>query len=253
MKLGKTRKVEIYDSSFYTAEGLAILDSPRIVVPLIISLVQPKSVVDVGCGRGSWLCVFQECGVERILGIDAASVNPDWLLIPKECFRSMDLALPFQLDEQFDLAVCLEVAEHLPDHAAVSLISSLTALAPVVLFSAAVPFQGGVHHVNEQWPEYWRELFERESYCMLDLIRKEIWKDPRIKYWYRQNLFLYVRNDLMVSRPKFAEAAHLADDLRLIHPAILEAHYGLWPLVKNLPRSAWQAGRNRMRRLLRRG
>ena len=133
--------------------------------------------------------------------------------------------------------MCLEVAEHLPAKSAPDLIQSLVRLAPVILFSAAVPLQGGLHHVNEQWPTYWRELFQEHHFQMLDLIRKEIWKDPRVKSWYRQNIFLLVRSDLILTRAIFREAENFADDLLLIHLDTLERQLGLRSMMKNLPRS----------------
>ncbi len=119
--------------------------------------------------------------------------------------------------------MCLEVAEHLPKQSAPGFIRSLVRLAPVVLFSAAVPLQEGIHHVNEQWPAYWQDLFEQHGYRRLDLIRKEIWTNPEIQYYYRQNIFLFVREDLVAARPEFQEAAAFAGDLILIHWEILKS------------------------------
>lgn len=150
-----------YDAAYYGPNGPAEnRDSAQHVVPLVSSLIHPSSVVDVGCGSGAWLDVFRKHGASRILGLDGYNVDPAWLCIPQDCFRALDLSKPFQVAEVFDLAVCLEVAEHLPKDAAPGFIQSLARLAPGVLFSAAVPLQGGTHHVNEQWPGYWQDLFE---------------------------------------------------------------------------------------------
>jgi SAM-dependent methyltransferase len=173
---------ELYGAVFYLSESEEILRSPRIVVPHVYSLLKPQSVVDVGCGRGAWLSVFHELGSERILGLDGAHVDPSWLLIPTDSFRAMELTRPFRLDQQFDLAICLEVAEHLSEKSAAGLVASLARLAPCILFSAAIPCQGGVHHVNEQWPEYWQKLFAQHQFRMLDLFRKQIWKNQGVKY-----------------------------------------------------------------------
>ncbi len=230
-----------YDASYYASEGLEALQSAKVVVPLVTSVVRPKSVVDVGCGLGAWLSVFREHGAERILGLDGSHVEPSWLLIPKDCFHAIDLSQPFRLDEQFDLGVCLEVAEHLPKSSAGGFVESIVGLAPIILFSAAVPQQGGTYHVNEQWPEYWQRLFQRHNYRMLDLVRKLIWKDPRVKPWYRQNAFLFVREDLISTKAEFVEATQYSNDLMLVHSSVLHAQLSLRSILRNLPRSIWEA------------
>jgi SAM-dependent methyltransferase len=124
------------------------------VVPTVLRLVQPEPVVDVGCGDGAWLSVFRELGVNHRFGLDGDYVDRRLLQIPQDQFSATDLSLPFRLPCTFDLAVSLEVAEHLPPQSAEDFVDSLTRLAPVVLFSAAIPLQGGTHHLNEQWPDY---------------------------------------------------------------------------------------------------
>jgi SAM-dependent methyltransferase len=243
-----------YDKNFYTAEPTEILlESPRAVVPIVISLVAPKSVVDVGCGSGAWLHVFREQGIDRILGIEGWHVDPSWLLVPKECVCTMDLSRPFRLPLNFDLAVCLEVAEHLPKNCAEGLVESLVSIAPIVLFSAAVPLQGGVHHINEQWPEYWEALFLRHHYRQLDLLRKRIWKNATIKDYYRQNVFLYVKQELIAGNAEFQEALGDSNDLMLVHRSILRAQLGLRSILKNLPKSVWEFAGRRLRGLRHRG
>ncbi|MGC2466710.1 MAG: methyltransferase domain-containing protein [Candidatus Acidiferrum sp.] len=240
-----------YDASYYISEGPASsLQSARIVVPTLVSIVKPRSVVDVGCGSGAWLSAFRENGVERILGLDGDHVDPSWLVIPKECFRAVDLAKTFDVDGEFDLAVSLEVAEHLPKKHARDFVRSLMSLAPFVIFSAAVPFQGGVHHVNEQWPEFWQDLFAEGGYRSLDLIRKQIWKNPGVKYWYRQNMFLFAREDVILGNPILLEATKDAGDLMLVHSGIMRYQLGVRSILKQLPRSIWSACSRRLRGFL---
>ena len=242
---------EKYDFAFYQYGSERRYESPRAIVPLVCNLLHPTSVVDVGCGTGVWLEVFQEHGVERILGLDGAHVDPDWLKIPRSSFRAANLSERFELAERFDLAVCLEVAEHLPANAAEGLVCLLVKAAPCILFSAAMPRQGGREHINEQWPEYWHTRFEGHGFQKLDLIRKEIWTERSIEYWYRQNMYLYMRKELVQQREQFERALGYADDLILIHRDILEAHFSLRPLLRRLPRAVREFTKRRFARLRR--
>src|SRR5262249_19580791 len=147
--------------------------------------------VDVGCGTGPWLKAFMRAGIPSVTGVDGSYVNPGQLRIPQSSFIAKDLTKPLNLDRKFDLCISMEVAEHLPPARAASFVADLVSLAPVVLFSAAVPEQGGTNHINEQWPEYWRDLFEKHEYRVIDCIRPKIWNDRRVDYFYRQNSLIF--------------------------------------------------------------
>jgi SAM-dependent methyltransferase len=228
-----------YNSAFFEAQSRGSLRSARIVVPLVAQLVRPHSVVDVGCGVGTWLSEFKDHGVCRILGMDGDYVDPSSLMISRECFRTVDLNRPGgmdeKVDEKFDLAVCLEVAEHLPRTSAEHLVGFLCRLAPVILFSAAMPMQGGTHHVNEQWPDYWAALFRRYHYGRIDAVRKFIWKNSDVEWWYRQNIFLFVHEGSISAYPSLVKFRAEADDLVLVHRNILDKHVWLPELLKRLP------------------
>jgi SAM-dependent methyltransferase len=163
-------------------------------------MVRVKSVVDVGCGVGTWLAVFRELGVTDTAGLDGDYVDRQLLQIPQDQFTATNLSSSFRLPRTFDLAVSLEVAEHLPPQAAEGFVHSLTRLAPVVMFSAAIPFQVGTGHLNEQWPDYWAALFKQHDYLPIDCIRGKIWTNDDVEYWYAQNTLL------------FANAARIQDD-----------------------------------------
>src|SRR5216683_3462390 len=122
-----------YTNEFYTRHRDASLRSARAVVPLVMRLVRPRSVVDVGCGTGTWLSVFRAEGITDIWGIDGDWVDKATLAIPEDRFSAADMRRPFALDRRFDLAVSLEVAEHLPADCARAFVHSLTRLAPAVL------------------------------------------------------------------------------------------------------------------------
>ena len=233
--------VDCYDSTFFDQQVEGALRSGRVVAPIVCDLIHPASVVDVGCGRGAWLKAFQECGVEDVLGLDGDYVAPDALLIPPACFQPADLTAPLRMDRGFDLALCLEVAEHLPPAAAPGLIRSLVGLAPLVLFSAALPLQGGTHHVNERWPDYWSGLFAAHRFRRLDAIRGRVWQDPRVEWWYRQNLLLFADERAAAARPELAGLDRLVNDLTLIQSRILREHLSLRQTLGRLPGRAWRS------------
>lgn len=213
----------IYDSEFYESQMAASSLSAGAVVPVLLDLIRLQSVVDVGCGVGTWLQVFRDQGVARILGVDGSYVDRKRLLIPECCFAGMDLCYPGAVPGRtYDLAICLEVAEHLPAESAGRLVDFITAMSSVVYFSAAVPGQGGAGHLNEQWPDYWGRLFGDRGYRMLDVVRPRIWNDERVAPWYRQNSFLYVREDRIALFPCLAPRADAAPawPQRVIHPEL---------------------------------
>ncbi len=133
--------------------------SAEIISEIVFDLVRPRKVLDLGCGNGEFLNFFKKRGAKEILGVDGNWIKKENLEIPQECFLAADLEKPFKSKKQYDLAVSLEVAKHLGSERAESFVEDLVDLAPVVLFSAAIPYQGGTGHKNEQWLEYWAEFF----------------------------------------------------------------------------------------------
>ena len=183
-----------YDRRFQ-AKLLRNLASAHIVLRHLFDEFRPASVVDIGCGIGAWLRACQDAGVVEVLGVDGDYVDRAQLLIAPGSFRPCDLARVDRvaLDQRYDLAISLEVAEHLPAARAASFVRDLCAAADVVLFSAAIPYQGGRNHVNEQWPSYWIPLFGQQSFRCFDFIRPRIWSDDAVADWYRQNILVFSR------------------------------------------------------------
>lgn len=212
---------KFYPTEFYHAQEPDSRRSAEVIVPILLELFGLKSVVDVGCGTGAWLSVFQELGIEDILGIDGEWIDRRALRIPPEKFRAIDLSRSFKLSRKFDLAMSLEVAEHLPASSAETFVDTLVSLSPVVLFSAAIPGQGGTHHVNEQWPGYWARLFESRGYLAIDCIRRRVWDNAHVQWYYAQNALVFVaephlkRSALLMGE---RERTHLSQ-LALVHPA----------------------------------
>ena len=190
-----TRRV-VYDKVFFDQMTEGSLTSARVVLPILFRYSKPTSIVDVGCGRGTWLRAAAEYGVEQLLGIDGGYVERDTLLIDEQSFRAWNLAERIELPRRFDLAISVEVAEHLPLYRAETFVADLVKLSDMVLFSAALPYQGGTDHINEQWLEFWAILFRRHDYVPCDLFRRQIWGDKRVEFWYSQNLLLFCKQDV---------------------------------------------------------
>jgi 2-polyprenyl-3-methyl-5-hydroxy-6-metoxy-1,4-benzoquinol methylase len=235
----------IYDADFYQRHTQDAIESARIIVPILLKLIQPKSVIDVGCGLGAWLKVFTECGVKGMRGLDGNHIDQKKLLVDPTCFTAVDLTTPLNIEERYDLVVCLEVAEHLPDGAAPSLIRALTSLAPLVLFSAAIPGQDGQKHINEQWPSYWKALFAEHAFQRLDPIRRHIWRDDRIQWWYRQNLFLYASQDAIAQSAELQEEEKVAE-LDIVYIDFLNRYKTMRGVLGELPRVIRNAVRRRV-------
>jgi SAM-dependent methyltransferase len=213
-------KKEIENSDLYGGDFHATRDiDTRYAADRILSILYQdyshfNKVIDVGCGIGTFLNVAKALGSKFIVGVDGDWVNRDDLVIPQEFFHAMDLNSPTLLDESYDLAISLEVAEHLPKESAERFVHWLCGLAPVILFSAAIPGQGGVGHKNEAWLSYWVELFRKEDFIPLDIIRPKIWDDDNIYFWYRQNIVVF-------SSIEKAPTVHAAINPRdLVHPKL---------------------------------
>ena len=247
--LGTSRKAATpYDRVFFDAIESSSLQSARIIVPMVLKVVQPRRVLDVGCGRGIWLREFQANGVPEVFGIDGPYIREAELVINPQCFRAVDLARPFRLDSHYDLAVCLEVAEHLPERSGKRLVHTLAAAAPVVLFSAAIPNQGGTHHINEQWPAYWESLFQTVEYRRLDPIRRHIVHDKRVATWYRQNVLLYASAKEIASSAILQMEEEYTREMPFdyIDREILSKLTSARDILRELPRTLLRASRHRI-------
>lgn len=215
-----TEAPQAYGSGWHAARVGGALDSPQRVVPLLIELLNPHSVLDLGCGPGTWLEEFTRQGIDDVFGVEGAWLDQSVLRVPREKVQIHDLTMPLSLGRQFDLAISLEVGEHLPESAAAGLVGMLTEHAQAVAFSAATPLQGGTHHVNERWPGYWAELFAAHGFVSVDALRPRIWLDEQIAWYYRQNMFLAVREDELGRYPALrAEYERSGGSvLPLVHP-----------------------------------
>lgn len=214
----------VYNDRFYSGQMHGSRRSAQEAVGLVLSLTEARSVIDVGCGMGAWLSACLESGVEEITGLDGGYVDINKLLIPRERFIPSDLARGMSHRGRYDLVISLEVAEHLPASRAAGFVQDLVELGPVILFSAAIPGQGGTHHVNEQWPEYWRDLFARHDYVLIDCLRRRLWNNERVDICYRQNMMFYVRRCHLANVPGLAREQGCSGlaPLSIVHPQLFQ-------------------------------
>lgn len=228
-----------YTPEFYSAIESASFKAAQVVVPFLEQLLSPQSVVDIGCGTGSWLKVFKDLG-KRVQGVDQDRVPESQLLISSEEFFVHDLRQDFSWFERYDVALSLEVAEHLPPGCASAFVQNLTRLSDVVVFSAAVPFQGGTEHLNEQWPDYWIALFDQQGYIMLDALRPAIWGLKSIPWWYRQNMLLFLKPERLKDFPELQKTLHPTSPRvrSMVHPhfydALIEKHFAALKYIQHL-------------------
>lgn len=218
--------------------------SARAVLEVFWALLSPRRVVDVGCGNGVWLAEAGRRGATELRGFDGPWVDPAVLRDPTIRFSAVDLEQALPEDERYDLALSLEVAEHVSAANADRFVDGLTRLADVILFSAAIPGQGGIAHVNEQWPSSWQARFAARGYTAYDIVRPAVWANPDVVWWYRQNVLLYVRDD--APRPDRAVLRALERPVvDVVHPALYDQKVAEITRVHERPdgRFTWQTVR----------
>jgi len=201
----------VYSSGFYDYIDAGSSASAAVVTRLILGEMRVDSLLDVGAGHGAWAAAWLKAGVRDVAAMDGDYVVRDRLAIPSELFIPHDLTEPFALGRKFDLVQSLEVAEHLPAQRASRFVDDLVAHGDVILFSAAVPNQGGEHHINEQPPEYWRRHFAGHGYAAYDWLRPQLRHDKRVERWYRFNSVIYA-NEAGAARLSPAMRATRLDD-----------------------------------------
>lgn len=181
-----------YSKTFFKTLEQGSYASALVVLKALFGFYVPKSIIDIGCGTGSWLKAARDLGVCDVFGVDGEYVSKDMLLIEEESFARADLEQEFVPRRRYECAISMEVAEHLSPKVAPNFVKSLVNCAPVIVFSAAIPYQGGTHHLNEQWPSYWAKLFNDLDYVPIDILRPRIISNPEVEFYYKQNVVVYV-------------------------------------------------------------
>lgn len=215
--------MQVYTSKFFNQISPGSYESAKIIFSELSKVIPIRSLLDVWGGTWSWCKAFSEIYESSdVILLDWDYIKPDDLVIESEKFVSQDLSTPFLFNRKFDLTICMEVAEHLDEKFASWLVDSLTRTSDIILFSAAIPGQWWTHHVNEQPPIYWYNLFSSRWYECCDLLRCRIWENNQILWWYRQNALIFFKKN-----SNFYNVLNPLDSL-IIGPPKYIIHPDLW-------------------------
>lgn len=241
-----------YNRDFYLDLADVSARSASVIVPVLHGAIEPASVIDVGCGAGTWMAAWLDAGVTDVGGIDGSRAPDESLGVARAMIRCLDLGADLRVDRTYELATCFEVAEHLPEERAASFVHDLTRLAPVVAFSAAIPLQGGTGHVTERWQSWWAAHFAAEGFVPSVALRSATWNEEEAAAYYAQNMVVYVREDLVDALPRLFPDGHQAapEVLDVVHPRLWSRRVG-HPFVgwigARLPEGAKNAVTQRLR------
>ncbi len=217
-----------YSDIFFDYIETGSVHSAQQIVPIIYDNIQFETLIDIGCGRGAWLSVFNTQGNAQCFGMDGDYIVSEHLMINKDTFITADLneKLPI-IHKKYDLAMSLEVAEHLKPERSQSFIDDLCRLSDVVMFSAATVGQGGEHHINERPLEDWRHFFNIQGYQAFDFIRPLVKDNQHVEPWYKYNILLYVNQEGQKRLSNIILKTRISNNEKIIEGG----HYG-WRLRK---------------------
>lgn len=222
----------MYPDTWHKLYGDQTGYSAKSILPNIINLFDVGSTLEVGCGNGHWTQVAIDAGVEDHFAVDGPWTDPKQLLFDSSHFRVANLEDGFAVSRRYDLAICLEVAEHVSAASSGKLVNSLVAASDIILFGAAVKYQGGHGHINEQRQSYWRDLFEQCGYQPFDLVRPKVWNNSGVHYWYRQNAFVYINSKCGSAIERAANYERDISDPKIFFDAIHPEKYELMASYK---------------------
>jgi len=187
---------DIYNADFFSEWGPSNADyvrSAELVTGAINKIFKPASVADLGCGCGVYSHLLKLSGA-KVLSIDGVIPPPERSFTVDIILR--DLSAPFENTwGPFDLALCLEVAEHIPEASSDIFLKNITAFSRRLVMSAAPPGQGGVHHVNEQPRRYWAARLAALGFAYnrraSGLILKSLENSPPPYMWMASHIGVY--------------------------------------------------------------
>lgn len=189
---------KIYDKSFYSKKTKQQSILIQYLIPYFVARnLKIESVCELGIGTGKLLKEFTDFfKIKDYIGYDLSIIPLEFLCLDNKHFIACDLSLPFENKKHYDLAISLEVAEHLPEESAETFLDNLTGVNnKYIMFSSAIKGQGGYNHINEQPHEYWVEKFERRGYKYSLDIRDNIKEKADVPFWYKQNIIFFEKDN----------------------------------------------------------
>lgn len=211
------RATNLYAADFYDEQHAGSLISARRILSILWKHHPCTRVCDFGAGLGTWLRTAHELGASQLAGFEGPWALEHPHRFHEAAYFAVDLNEDVNLTEPFDLAISVEVAEHLLPERSESFVRDLCRASDVVLFGAALPRQPGDGHINCRPHSFWIEEFRRNGYVCLDAFRPHVWTDPAVEPWYAQNCYLFVAH---ARRYAFAEL-HEASLVDVYHPLLV--------------------------------
>ncbi|MBW1872771.1 MAG: hypothetical protein JRJ19_11945 [Deltaproteobacteria bacterium] len=189
-----------YDQEFFSEWGRtnsAYVSSAKTVIDVLFENFKPGRVIDLGCGCGVHSYFLRKKGVE-VVCLDGVQPPEEHSFVSDIHIR--DLTVRFDnIWGDFDLALCLDVGEHIPKDLSGIFLENITSFCDTLLLACAPPGQGGHHHVNEQPKRYWiKRLAEhrfgynrKRTGILLETFKKNrtefMWMNEHISVYERQN------------------------------------------------------------------
>jgi hypothetical protein len=144
-----------------------------------------KTIIDIGCGDGSYVREFRKNGFDCI-GLDG---NPLTSKIPY-C-QVMDFSI--NLISFFnDLAICLEVGEHIPQEYEQFFIDNICRVSDNIILSWAIEGQGGLGHVNCRNNDYIIAEMKKRNFDY-DAIATNFLRKNSTLPWFKNTLMAFYK------------------------------------------------------------
>jgi 2-polyprenyl-3-methyl-5-hydroxy-6-metoxy-1,4-benzoquinol methylase len=174
----------------------AVANAPGVVAAITRQFPDAKRWVDVGAGTGAFSSALKRAG-RNVVALERNKFGRKLAGKQGVDARPFDLTQtpPAELDGIFDGSLCFEVAEHLPPSLGDSLVSFITSVAPLAIFTAATPGQGGTGHINEQPREYWIARFQSHGFHLDEAATESLrqgFKAERVPgEWFVRNISVF--------------------------------------------------------------
>jgi 2-polyprenyl-3-methyl-5-hydroxy-6-metoxy-1,4-benzoquinol methylase len=153
-----------YDKNYYYLNYQANNAIYSLLAKTLFNEFKPLSVVDAGCGNGGISLALLEAGCKQISAFDASTASVKFAKsMGLEHVQKLDFTSAEKIPALGDLCICCEVAEHIPEKYANHLCDLLSKVAPILVFTAAPPGQGGHLHVNLKPQDWWITMMQRHG------------------------------------------------------------------------------------------